>query len=167
MAAVLPQVEDRAVLTTNPNSAQTRAHHFEQPGLRTGDAHTPRTPAEIELGRLDLAGQAVVRPDRVATLVLIGFLRRWVVTRESEQIAKQPPDLIAQISSLTDVEDLVRLRGHISPWLFGYDVNACSFGRTLPRAVRDAAQVIANFVGPSQLIAAPSVSLAVNEMPSA
>ena len=74
MAAVLPQVEDRAVLTTNLNSAQTRAHHFEQLGLRTGDAHTLRTPAEIELGRLDLAGQAVVRPDRVATLVLIGFL---------------------------------------------------------------------------------------------
>ena len=136
MAAVLPQVEDRAMLNTNLNSAQTRAHHFEQLGLRTGDAHTLRTPAEIELGRFDLAGQAVVRPHRVATLMLIGFLRRRVVTRESEQIAKQPPDLIAQISSLTHIEDLVRLRGHISLWLFRYDVNTCSFGRTFPWAVR-------------------------------
>ena len=128
MAAVLPQVEDRAVLTTNFNSAQTCTHYFEQPGLGAGYAQALRTPAEIELGRLDLAGQAVMRPDRVAALVLIGFLRRWVVTRESEQIESSRLDLIPQIGSLTDVEDLVCLRGHISPWLFRYDVTPAGSG---------------------------------------
>ncbi len=104
-----------------------------------------------------------MRPDRVAALALIGFLRRWVVvTRESEQIAKQPPDLIPQISSLTDVEDLVCLRRHISPWLFRSDINLCSFGRTFPRAVRDVAQVVTNFARPPQLIP----RLAVHKMPS-